>query len=700
MGLRVGIDIGGTFTDLAIVNEETGEPGVWKVPSTPQDYAEAVIEALKTLVADRGIAPEEIIFLSHATTVVTNAILESKGAQAALITTRGFRDILEIRRQSRAELYNMFQPSPSVLIPRHLRLEVTERVDAHGRVRTPLKKDELRGIISFLKAHQVQAIAVCLLFSFLNPDHEKSIGDALRRELPDVKVFLSSEVLPEMREYERTSTVSVCAYVAPILEGYLNRLSQFLESGAFPPIYLTGSSGGVFTVQEGLRMPAMLVESGPAAGVIATAALGQALALPNLISFDMGGTTAKASLIDNGEVSVTTEYEVGGSGSIRRWLQGTGHPIKVPVVDLAEVSAGGGSIAWVDDGGGLWVGPQSAGASPGPACYGFGGAEPTVTDADVVLGYLDQERLLGGRMKIYPDRASEAIRERVGQRLGLDTLEAAQGVVDIVNSNMADAIRMISIERGHDPREFTLVAFGGAGPVHAGRLAVELDIARVIIPPNPGVFSAMGLVCTDLKRDYVRTLYTSFDQDALEQIRRVYGEMEQEAQEMLARSGTDGARRSLRRSMDLRYSYQAYELMIPVEASEIEKGALTDIAERFHRQHMSIYDYNAPNEPIQLVNVRVSAIGEMGANYISQRLASTSHNASDAVIGERDVFFRETGLTRCQVYQREKLSAGVTLQGPAVIQEESSTIVVYPGQSAQATELGTIDLIVEGEGDG
>ncbi|MFQ5873731.1 MAG: hydantoinase/oxoprolinase family protein [Dehalococcoidia bacterium] len=495
MGLRVGIDIGGTFTDLAVVDEQTGEQGVWKVPSTPQNYAVAVIDALKALMADRKVSPEEITFLSHATTVVTNAVLESKGARAALITTRGFRDVLEIRRQSRAELYNMFQPPPTVLIPRHLRLEITERVDSHGDVQTPLEEEELSGIIEFLRAHDVEAVSVCLLFSFLNPAHEQAIGAILRRELSGVRIFLSSEVLPEMREYERTSTVSVCAYVAPVLEGYLGRLRGFLESGAYPPLYLTGSSGGVFTVEEGLRMPAMLIESGPATGVTAAAALGEALSMPNIISFDMGGTTAKASLIDEGRVTVTTEYEVGGGGSIRRWLQGTGHPIKVPVVDLAEVSAGGGSIAWVDDGGGLRVGPQSAGASPGPACYDLGGEEPTVTDADVVLGSLDPEYLLGGKLAIDPEKASRAIQERIGKRLGWSALDAAQGMVDIVNSNMADAIRMISIERGHDPRDFTLVAFGGAGPVHAGKLAAELDISKVVIPPNPGAFSAMGPLC-------------------------------------------------------------------------------------------------------------------------------------------------------------------------------------------------------------
>lgn len=695
MGLRLGVDIGGTFTDLAVVDEDTGEQTTYKLSSTPSDYSAAVIEAIKTLSIEHGIAPSSLSFLSHATTVVTNAILESKGARAALITTDGFRDILEIRRQSRAKLYDIFQPAPQVIIPRHLRLEVTERIDAYGDVYKPLDESELARIVAFLKAHEVKAVAVSLLFSFLNPVHEQAIGEVLRRELPDVRTFLSSEVLPEMREYERTSTVAVCAYVAPVLEGYLNRLNDFLATDEYPSLYLTGSSGGVFNVEEGLRVPAMLTESGPAAGVTATVALGNVLGLNQLISFDMGGTTAKASLVNNGEVSVTTEYEVGGSGNVRRWLQGTGYPIKVPVVDLAEVSAGGGSIAWLDDAGGLRVGPQSAGASPGPACYGLGGESPTVTDADAVLGYLDPSHFLGGRMALSLDDASKAIEKTVGEPLGLDLMQAAQGIVDIVNSNMADAIRMISIERGHDPREYSLVAFGGAGPVHAGRIGEELGIKKVIIPPNPGVFSAMGLVCTDLKRDYVRSLYTLMAEDGVdEQMRQVRDEISAEARDMLARSGITEENWEFRYSLDMRYGHQAYELTVPVEDSEIEEEALDAIAERFHAQHFSTYDYNAPDEPIQLVNLRVSAIGKFSADFIASRGHSANGGESINPRSEREVYFKESGIIPCPVYDRGELCTGAEIQGPAVIQESSSTVIVYPNQSAAATEFGTIEITV------
>ena len=695
MGLRLGVDIGGTFTDLALVDEDSGRQTTFKVSSTPSDYSAAVVDAIKALSTDHGIAPSSLTFLSHATTVVTNAILESKGARAALITTDGFRDVLEIRRQSRAKLYDIFQPPPQVIIPRHLRLEVSERVDAYGDVYKPLDESELAPIVAFLKAHEVKAIAVSLLFSFLNPVHEQVIGKVLRRELPNVRTFLSSEVLPEMREYERTSTVAVCAYVAPVLEGYLNRLNEFLATDDYPPLYLTGSSGGVFNVDEGLRVPAMLTESGPAAGVTASVALGKVLGLNQLISFDMGGTTAKASLISNGEVSVTTEYEVGGSGNVRRWLQGTGYPIKVPVVDLAEVSAGGGSIAWLDDAGGLRVGPQSAGAAPGPACYGLGGQDPTVTDADAVLGYLDPGHFLGGRMPLSLDNASAAIKRIVGKPLGLDLMQAAQGIVDIVNSNMADAIRMISIERGHDPRDYSLVAFGGAGPVHAGRIGEELGIKKVIIPPNPGVFSAMGLVCTDLKRDYVRSLYTLLDAAGVDdRMRQVYRDITAEARAMLSRSGIPEENWNFRYYLDIRYGNQAYELTVPVESSEIEEGALDAIAERYHAQHFTTYDYNAPDEPIQLVNMRASAIGKFGADFIATRTSSANGSKDVSPRSHREVYFKESGQTSCPVYDRGDLSAGAEIEGPAVIQESSSTVIVYPGQRAAATEFGTIEITV------
>ena len=493
MGWRIGVDIGGTFTDVAVLDEASGRVGVAKVSTTPHDFGAAVIEGTGAAMDEHRIDPEAVTLLSHATTIVTNALLEEKGANIALVATRGFRDVLEIRRSARADLYDLFQDAPAVLVPRRRRLEVDERIDAQGEIVTALDDTEIDTLIDSIRGlDDVQAVAVCLMFSFLNDVHERRVGERLRDALPGLPVFLSSEVLPEVREFERTSTTAVCAYVGPVLTSYLQRLAAALAELDLPALHVMGSNGGVLDVAEALRMPAAAVESGPAAGVIAAQRLGDQIGRSNLISFDMGGTTAKASLIENGRIETTSEYEVGGQGNVGRWLHGTGHPIRVPVIDLAEVSAGGGSIAWIDPGGALRVGPASAGAEPGPACYGRGGDRPTVTDANVVLGRLSRTHLLGGRLPIDASAAEAAVRTHVADPLGLGVMEAAAGIVSVVNHGMAEALRIVSVERGHDAREFSLVAFGGAGPVHAAALAEELDIPEVVIPPIPGGFSALG----------------------------------------------------------------------------------------------------------------------------------------------------------------------------------------------------------------
>src|SRR5215469_5780825 len=455
---RIGVDIGGTFTDVALVDEATGRIGIAKVATTPRDLTEGVIEAIRQGLVCHQVDPAEVRVLAHATTIVTNALLEKKGAKAGFVTTRGFRDVLELRRCSRADLYDLFQDAPAVLVPRRWRFEVTERIDAQGEIVIPLDEGEVDDLIAAIRAAGLETVAVSLLFSFLNDTHERRLGERLRRELTDVGVYLSSEVLPEIREFERASTTAVCACVGPLLSGYLDRLQSAVYALGLPQLYVMGSSGGIFDVAEGLRMPAMAIESGPAAGVIAAALAGRELGLANLISFDMGGTTAKASLIADGEIAVTADYEVGGAAHSKRWLQGTGHPVRVPVIDLAEVSAGGGSIAWIDPGGALKVGPKSAGAEPGPAAYGRGGTEPTVSDADIVLGYLDREALLGGKLQVGAAAAEAAIRRHVANPLGLTIVEAAARIVEVVNANMAEALRIVSIERGHDPREFALIA--------------------------------------------------------------------------------------------------------------------------------------------------------------------------------------------------------------------------------------------------
>ena len=401
MGWRIGVDIGGTFTDVAVLDEASGRAGIAKVSTTPRDFGAAVIEGIRAAMEEYGIAPGAVTLLSHATTIVTNALLESNGANVALVATRGFRDVLELRRSARADLYDLFQDAPAVLVPRRQRLEVSERIDAQGEIVTALDEAEIDTLIASIRDLKgVEAIAVCLMFSFLNDVHEQRIGDRLRAALPGLPVFLSSEILPEIREFERTSTTAVCAYVGPVLASYLERLEAALAGLGLPALHVMGSNGGVLDVAAAIKMPAAAVESGPAAGVIAAQRLGDQIGRANLISFDMGGTTAKASLIENGRIETTSEYEVGGQGNVGRWLHGTGHPIRVPVIDLAEVSAGGGSIAWIDPGGALRVGPEAPGRSRDPACYGLGGNRPTVTDANVVLGFLSRTHLLGGRLPI------------------------------------------------------------------------------------------------------------------------------------------------------------------------------------------------------------------------------------------------------------------------------------------------------------
>jgi N-methylhydantoinase A len=686
MSWRVGVDIGGTFTDVALVNEADGQIGIAKVPTTPRDFGQGVVQALEIALKEHGVAANDVTLLSHATTVVTNAILEGRGARSALVSTRGFHDVLELRRSARADLYDLFQDPPGVLVPRHCRLEVTERLDAAGAVVTPLDESEIGAIVEFVRENDIEAVAVSLLYSFLNDKHECIVGERLRAALPGIPVFLSSEVLPEIREFERTSTTAVCAYVGPILESYLRRLEEATSGMGLPSLYVMGSSGGVFDVAEGLKMPAMAIESGPAAGVIAAALIGRQLDKPNLISFDMGGTTAKASLIKDGAVETTSEYEVGGDGNVNRWMHGTGHPIRVPVIDLAEVSAGGGSIAWVDPGGSMRVGPKSAGAEPGPVCYGKGGTEPTVTDCNLILGYLDPEALLAGRLAIQAEAAREAIAKHLAEPLGIEVEEAAAGVLSVVNNSMAEALRIVSVERGHDARAFSLVAFGGAGPMHAAELATALGIREVIVPPIPGGFSALGLVATDLKRDYVKTLYVPLAEADLDEVGAVYAKMEASARDMLRAAEIPEGQWGLERSADLRYSRQAYELTVPALSGPVIPETLSDLAERFHDKHRMTYGHANPDEAIQLVNLRLTAIGKLEGLELRQ----TGSGDAAAKIGNRQVWFKQTGRANCAIYHRDNIGGADRIAGPAVIEALDATIVVPPGWHARTNHSGHI----------
>src|SRR5947199_1181159 len=688
MAWRIGIDIGGTFTDVALVDDASGHVGVAKVPTTPGDLTEGVLGALEMAMRRYGVAAAEVALFSHATTVVTNAILEETGARAALITTRGFRDVLELRRSARADLYDLVQDAPATLIPRRRRFEVTERIDAHGAVVMPLAENEIDALIAALKAARVDAIAISLLFSFLNPGHERRLAERLRAALPQVPVYLSSDGLPEIKEFERTSTTAVCAYAGPILASYLERLGEVTRSRALPPLFLMGSNGGILEAAEAIAIPAIAVESGPAAGVVAAALVARQTGRLDLLSFDMGGTTAKASLIRGGQYETTAQYEVGGGSSMSRWMNGTGHPIRVPVIDLAEVSAGGGSIAWVDRAGALRVGPKSAGADPGPVCYGRGGTEPTVTDANLLLGYLDQSSLLGGELPVDHACAASAIQARLAEPLGLDVRTAAASVIDVVNHAMAEGLKIVSIQRGHDPRHFALAAFGGAGPLHAAALASELGITEVICPPIPCAFSALGLIGTDLKRDYVQTLHSTaaVEPQALE---AAFATLEKRGAAMLERAGIAPERRRLVRSVDARYPRQSHELEVPVARGRIEAATLAQIAEAFHERHLHTYGHDNRSEPVQVVSARVAAIGATAPLTIRDTVA---RRGTDPIKAKRQIWFRQTGVIDAAIYDRKRMPAGLTLAGPVVIESLESTILVPPGWHAIMDEHGFVLL--------
>ena len=536
---RLGIDIGGTFTDATLINENTGEIHVGKVPSTPEDPSVGFMNATDRMLREVAVSPDEVEYVVHGTTVATNAIIEKKVAPTGFITTDGFRDLLEIQRQIRPTLYDLHFEKPRPLVPRYLCFGIPERLDAQGQVLTPLDENALVEAVEQLKRENVTAVAVCFLHSYINPNHEKRVGEILHEVFPDAIVSLSSEVAPEFREYFRASTTVINACIRPIVARYLRHIEDRLrEKGITAALLVMQSSGGVFTFASASEKPVFMVESGPAAGVIAATYLGTALGHPDVISFDMGGTTAKAGLVQNGAPRVTKEYEVGtaaqsGVGASR----GAGYPIRTPVLDLVEIGAGGGSIAWVDSGGILRVGPQSAGADPGPVCYGKGGQEPTITDANLVLGRLNPSYFLGGEIELEVEAARKAVYEKCAQPLGMGIVETAHGIVEIANAAMTNALRLVSVQRGYDPRDFVLVAFGGAGPVHANRLAIEVQIPKTIIPMSPGTTSAMGLLVTDLKHDYSKTLIQRVDQADAEMVAKIYRELEVDGRANLEREG-------------------------------------------------------------------------------------------------------------------------------------------------------------------
>jgi N-methylhydantoinase A/oxoprolinase/acetone carboxylase beta subunit len=677
----VGVDIGGTFTDFMLYDTASGAVHVHKVPSTPAEPERAMVTGLEELCAEAGLATADVTGVFHGTTVATNAVLQHEGAVAGMITTRGFRDIVHIGRHQRPLHYSVMQDIPWQARPfvrRRHRKVVTERiVPPTGEVLTPLDEDEVRAVAAELRDDGVEAVAVCFLFSYLNPEHERRAAAIVREEMPGAFVTTSADIFPQFREFERFTTATMSAFVGPTTGSYLDRLATALDgNGAGSDLHVMMSSGGVASARTAAERPVTLLLSGPAAGILGGQWAGALAGRRRLITFDMGGTSA--------DIGIVTEDGVSEASARDTWVGG--YPLLVPMLDVHTIGAGGGSIAYVDEGGAFRVGPRSAGASPGPACYGQGGVEPTISDAHVVLGRIDPERFLGGRMRLDRGAAVAAV-ERLAGELGLGLLETAEGILTIATSNMARAIRSRTIEKGHDPREFALVAFGGAGPLHAAELADTLDIPEVLVPPHPGITSAAGLLTSDLKYDQMRTVFQLQGSVDADRLNSDLDELEAELRGMLQRDGVSGDDIEVMRALDCRYVGQGYELRVTLADGPFSEQAL----EQFHVLHEREYG-SAYSDPIEIVNARVTAIGRRPP---LEALPVPSGTFEEALVGESDGAFRLDGSIQTvttRFYDRNLLPLDESLPGPAVVFHPDTTTVVPPGWNARADASGNLML--------
>ena len=689
--VRIGVDIGGTFTDLLLVNDATGEILVGKTLTTPQDPSIAVAEETRDALESSRTPASEVQTVIHGTTLVTNVIIERKGATTALITTRGHRDALEIRREHRYEMYDIFIEPPRVLVPRWLRLEVDERILADGSILQPLETAQVERLARELARKGVTAVAVSLLHSYKNPVHERLIAQVFARVAPDLETSFSSEVVPEIKEYERTSTTVCNVYVKHLVAGYLSELQRKLaQLGIEGELYIMLSSGGVATVDTSRRFPVRLLESGPAGGALASAHLGETAGYPDLMSFDMGGTTAKLCIIEGGRPLTSTQFEV---DRVYRFKKGSGLPVRIPVIEMIEIGAGGGSIAHVDSLGLLKIGPESAGAEPGPACYGRGGRNPTVTDADLVLGYLDPNFFLGGKMALDLEAARAAIKEKIAEPLAMSTTQAAWGIHRIVNENMANAARIHAVERGKDPRVFPLFAFGGAGPVHARGVATILRSPAMIAPLGAGVGSTIGFLTAPLAFDFVRSSIEEIAALDWARVNELFAEMEREGMALLERSGLRPQDISIARSADLRYVGQGHEVKVPIPGGTLGPAAVPVVMDSFETVYRQLYGRVADDVRIETVNWRVAVRGPKPSLDLRTRAGRLTSDARLALKGSRPVYVPQIGEYRpTPVYDRYQLGPGASFRGPAIVEERESTVVVGPGDTASLDEY--LNLVV------
>lgn len=684
MAWRAGSDIGGTFTDVVYIDDK-GLLNVGKVPTTPDSFGRGVLDGLKGLADAHGLDLSEMEEMVHGCTVATNAILEGKGAKTALITTAGFRDVLEMRRIRVPRLYEPLYVKPAPLSPRNLRFEVRERVDARGAVVTPLDEDDVRRIAEQLRGEGVEAIGVCLLHSYANPDHERRIGAILREMLPEAFLSLSVDILPQIREYERTSTAVINAYVGPTVQRYLQDMTGYLKNaGCNARVAMMQSSGGTVDASSVREAPAQIVECGPAAGVVGVAYLCERLGIPHAITFDMGGTTAKGSLIEAGSPVYAENYEVGSTmSSVGSITGGSGYALKLPVIDISEVGAGGGSIVRIDRAGAIKIGPESAGAVPGPACYGAGGINPTVTDANVLLGYLDQSGLAGGTVPIYPDKSREAIDRVVAKPLGLDTLQAAYGIHQVANATMVRAIKAVTTYRGRDPRDFAMFAFGGNGGVHGVGLARSLEVKRVVVPPAAGVFSAVGLMVATRSVSVAGAFHRELSAADAGEADTVFGTLRRDAARLL---GIEAGQGIYELEAEMRYVGQAFELTVALRADSFEAAGTQALRARFEEEHDRRFGHQLdPNNSVEIVSLKVKATDPSGKTPDRLSISRPSRPRR-----ERMVYFgAEHGQVKTTVMDRGDLPTS-PMKGPVVVDEYESATVVPPDASVFRDDFGNI----------
>jgi N-methylhydantoinase A len=680
MAYRFGVDVGGTFTDFSCFDTERKELFYYKVSSTPEDPSCAIVNGINEILKLKGILPEEIAYLAHGTTVATNALIQKRGGKTALITTKGFKDLLEIGRQKRPSLYNFSIDKQQLLVPGKWICEVEERLLYNGEVYKELDIEGTKEVVEWLKEQQVEAIAVCTLFSYVNPIHEQKIESIIKENFPEAYVSVSHKVTPEFREVPRMSTTVVNAFLGPVMKYYVTNFQNAIKRmGIETDPYITQSNGSIISIMEARDTPVRTALSGPTSGVVAADYIASLCNVDQIITFDMGGTSADISLITQKTFKLSSEKNI------------EGYTVRIPMVDIETVGAGGGSIAYIDEGGALKVGPDSAGAKPGPAAYNRGGTKPTVTDANIILGRLNPETLLAGRLEIRKELAVKAISDEICSKTGLDVFSASKGVIDVVNSNMARTIRVVSVERGYDIREFTLVAFGGAGPLHACELAQDLGIQHVIIPPSPGTFCSLGLLVADIKYDYIKTHIIEANTENLDKINDIYKALENKGNAFLEKEHIPEQERIFIRQVDARYKMQNYELSISISGGILDEHALQHAIEAFHVEHERNYGHFDRSQPIQFINFRLTAAGKRD-KHVLKEIAGNRRVALNLGTVREVYFNKSTGYIKCPIYQKDDLPEIKPFYGPAVIEQMDTTIVIMPGWMAKLDCWGNIRL--------